>query len=207
MPKEPELNKWKLAKKPAEKRDLKKRPLSVADPLEIADAPAAQPEVTVAAPGDAPEGLEPFPSEGWFPFGETQFAWTVRQLGTVRADIDLLSGVSGPVAGTDVTNVFVTQQTIEVQDLTNEAVNLVLTLDNTSPSISYPLVIGHTYQPGVGPVGLGVGISLEVESATEGVKESIAAFEAQSVVTTAGAMTGEAGINVVVAGDPQRVMT
>jgi hypothetical protein len=139
--------------------------------------------------------------------GETQFAWTVRQLGDLRGDVDLISGIEGPPAGTTIVNTFTEEQIIQIQDVTNNKINLSLSLDNTNPAVSYPLRVGHTYQPGVGPVGLGVGMSLEVESATEGVKESIAAFEAQATVMTAGGMTGEAGINVVVEGDPERVIT
>lgn len=165
-------------------------------------AVAARETASAALP--APGALEPIPT--FWPAGETEFAWIYRQLQNLDAAVTG-GGGAGDVVHEDVTNIFTQEQIIQIQDLTNNKVNLSLSLDNSNPAISYPLRVGHTYQPGVGPVGLGVGMSLEVESATEGVKNSIGAFEAQSTVATNGSMTSEAGVNVVVAGDPERVMT
>lgn len=200
MPREPKLNEWKLAKdKPQAK------PLSVADPISIPDAPEPAAAPPGVPPGDppAPGALEPIPT--FWPMGETQFAYLYRQLQGLETAIG--GGGGGDIVTTGVTNIFTTNQTIEMTDLTSTVIPLLVDVTNNATGVSYPIRISHSYSGGVGPVGLGVGISLEVESGTEGTKNSIAAFEAQSTVNTAGAMTGEAGINVVVAGDPERVMT
>ncbi len=79
--------------------------------------------------------------------------------------------------------------------------------NNDATGVDYPLILGHSYNGGVGQAGLGVGLRLQVESATESVLNTIAAFEAQATVMTNGAMTGEWGIVAVTAGVPRREIT
>ena len=162
-----------------------------------------EPERTVVSSHGPPGALEPVPH--FWPSGETQFAYLYRQLTNLDAAIG--GGAGGDVVLENINNTFTTNQFIVMDDVTSTVIPLLIDINNNATGVSYPLRLAHRYMGGVGPVGLGVGISLEVESGTEGVKNSIAAFEAQSTVNTAGAMTGEAGINVVVAGNPERVMT
>lgn len=176
--------------------------------LDVREKPLVQeehhaPETLVSAAHGPPGALEPLLPR--HPFGETDFAYLYRQLQSL--DAALGGGGAGDVVTEGQTNTFTTNQFITMTDLTSTVIPLLIDIENNATGVSYALRLAHRYAGGVGPVGLGVGISLEVESGTEGVKNSIAAFEAQSTVNTAGTMTGEAGINVVVAGNPERILT
>jgi len=139
--------------------------------------------------------------------GLTQEAFLYAQCVILANAINGISGLS-----TNNPNTFTALQTYSAPAIFNntltttvQEVNLID--NNNATGVDYPVALGHTNSGGVGGAGLGVGINLTVESATEGVRGSIATFEAQQTVATAGAQTGEAGINVTNAGASRREVT
>src|SRR5215213_8342979 len=55
---------------------------------------------------------------------------------------------------------------------------------------AFPFAIRHQNSGGVGGVGMGSGVFFEVESATEGVFNSIGSFGCDALVATAGSQSG-----------------
>jgi hypothetical protein len=83
-------------------------------------------------------------------------------------------------------NLFTAQQTFRL----NDAV----------ATVSRPLVLQHGNSGGVGPANIGVGIDMQVETATESLYESAGRINATATAVTAGAVTGKLDLNVPNAG-------
>lgn len=166
-------------------------------------------------PGAAPEA---FPTSGYvvtppgitYPGpGETLEQYTYEQLVLLAAAMNGITAGTLTLAGSNSwtgINSFSLPAAFTNPGSTVAPVSSILD-NNDATGVDYPLILGHSYNGGVGQAGLGVGLRLQVESNAEGVLNTLAAFEAQSTVVTNGAMTGEAGIVVVNAGVPRREVT
>jgi hypothetical protein len=141
--------------------------------------------------------------------GETLESYTYEQLVALAAFVNGLTAGTLTLGGTNAwtgVNTFSAPVTFTNPGQTVAPETSILD-NNNATGVDYPLMLGHSYSGGVGQAGLGVGLRLEVESSTESVLDTIAAFEAQATVMTHGSMTGEAGIVVVNAGTPRREVT
>jgi hypothetical protein len=141
--------------------------------------------------------------------GETVEQYTYEQLVALAAFVNGLTAGTLTLGGANAwTGVNTFSQPVTFTNPGQTVAPETSILDNNNATgVDYPLMLGHSYSGGVGQVGLGVGLRLEVESATEGVLNTLASFEAQSTVATNGAMTGEWGIVSVTAGVSRREIT
>jgi hypothetical protein len=183
------------------------------------DAGATEPLLVPEGPSGAPwSDPAAFPTSGYvvtppgiqYPGpGETLEQWTYEQLlGLAAAMNAVIAGtltLGGSNSWTGANN-FTQPAAFTNPGSTVAPVSSILD-NNNATGVDYPLTLGHSYTGGAGQAGLGVGLLLRVESATEGVLNTAAAFEAQVTVPTNGAMTAEAGIVVVNAGVARREIT
>jgi hypothetical protein len=75
-----------------------------------------------------------------------------------------------------------------------------LRLNDAVATVSRPLVLQHGNSGGVGPIGIGVGIDMQIETATEGLYEPVGRINATASAVTAGAVTGALALAVPNAG-------
>jgi hypothetical protein len=75
-----------------------------------------------------------------------------------------------------------------------------ITLNDATATVSRPLTLRHSNSGGVGAAGIGVGIDLHIETATEGIFNTAARIDARATAVTAGAVTGAIDLLVPSAG-------
>src|SRR5215213_4678576 len=99
-----------------------------------------------------------------------------------QAKVDLTTVVSASNA-----NAFTAAQTITLND-------------TSSAAVTRPLILRHSHSAGVGAIGIGAGIDLQIETATEGTFNTIGRIDARSTAVVAGAATGALDISLPSAG-------
>lgn len=121
------------------------------------------------------------------------------KLGTATTDATTVTSVDTTRAGGRQTKVDLTT-VVTTTDANAFTAQQTMGLNDGVATISRPLVIRHANSSGVGAIGIGAGIEIQVETATESLYNAVARVDARAAAVTAGAVTGALELSVPSAG-------